>query len=235
MIEPEIQSEQQRLEWCLRFSNTIDWRKTDHPDESLNSFADLVAWGQRAGSLSNDQAGHLLQEASRNPDQASATLQRAIDLREAIYRVFSATARHEQPHQADLDNLNVTLTRGMSLARLFQTAAGVAWGWADDDAALDRVLWPVARSAAELLTSADLSRVRECEGNGCGWLFLDASKNHTRRWCSMEGCGNRAKASRHYQRKRHMATGRDEHLLQEERTKDTIEQRWRRLPRHYED
>ncbi len=69
------------------------------------------------------------------------------------------------------------------------------------NSALDTVLWSVARSSAELLISEDLMRVKECpENDGCGWLFVDTSRNHKRRWCDMEGCGNRAKARRHYER-----------------------------------
>ena len=63
-------------------------------------------------------------------------------------------------------------------------------------------LWPIARSAAHLLTSAELTRVRECDGTSCNWLFFDRSRGGSRRWCSMESCGNRAKARRHYRRRR---------------------------------
>ena len=77
------------------------------------------------------------------------------------------------------------------------------WEWAKYDQDLDRPLWPVARTAADLLTSGRLDRVRECPGaDGCGWLFYDTSKNGSRRWCSMEGCGNVAKARRLYARRR---------------------------------
>ncbi len=79
---------------------------------------------------------------------------------------------------------------------------GEGWGWVDaGEPALDQMLGPVARSAVELLTSGRRARVRECEGaNGCGWLFIDTSKNGRRRWCDMKVCGNRAKARRHRQR-----------------------------------
>jgi predicted RNA-binding Zn ribbon-like protein len=82
------------------------------------------------------------------------------------------------------------------------TQPGFAWTWPDEEELdLARLLWPVARSAAELLTSPDRQLVRECLGDNCGWLFLDTSKNHRRTWCSMQGCGNRAKARRHYARR----------------------------------
>jgi predicted RNA-binding Zn ribbon-like protein len=66
---------------------------------------------------------------------------------------------------------------------------------------LDEMLRPVARSAADWLVSADVDRVRLCaDDRGCGYLFVDTSRNRSRRWCSMESCGNRAKARRHYER-----------------------------------
>ena len=76
-----------------------------------------------------------------------------------------------------------------------------AWTWAVGAEELDRVVWPVVRSAAALLTSGSLERVRQCAGDGCDWLFVDLSKNQSRRWCSMDMCGSRAKSRRYYRRK----------------------------------
>src|SRR5207302_22567 len=71
---------------------------------------------------------------------------------------------------------------------------------AAEEETLDRMLWPVIRSAADLLVSGEAQRVRRCASETCDWLFLDTSRNHSRRWCDMSGCGNRAKARRHYAR-----------------------------------
>ncbi len=92
----------------------------------------------------------------------------------------------------------------MALARLRLVPGpdGLGWDWAADDRALDGVIWSVAHSAAELLTSERLDRVRECAESRCGWLFLDASRNRSRQWCDMKVCGNRAKARRHHARKK---------------------------------
>jgi len=67
---------------------------------------------------------------------------------------------------------------------------------------LERINWLIVRSAADLLTSDKLHDVRACSAEDCRWLFLDISKNHSRRWCDMETCGNQAKARRHYRRKK---------------------------------
>ena len=210
MIELEGEGHTQRLHWSLDFAGTLNWRKKSTPEDSLTAYSSLVHWSMGQQMLIPEQAGVLLWLGAEQPEEASATFQRAIELREAIYRLFSAIAHDEAPRQSDLDNVNAALTQGMAQARVFQTPEGFRWDWLDDTLTLDRMLWPVARSAAELLTSEYLDLVRECEGVGCGSLFLDTSKNHSRRWCSMESCGNRAKVNRHYHRKKQAATSRGE-------------------------
>ena len=70
---------------------------------------------------------------------------------------------------------------------------------------MEWVLWPIVQSAADLLTTESLDRVRLCKAEDCGCLFVDASKNRSRRWCAMSDCGNRAKVRRHRQRLRESA------------------------------
>jgi predicted RNA-binding Zn ribbon-like protein len=187
---------------CLDFANTVAWRTTDHPQERLVSFADLVAWSQHAGIVTGKTAQHLLEEAARCPALASAVLERAVVLREAIYRVFSAVAGGHTLQATDIATLNGFLPEATSRLQLVLTGDGFAWSWTDDGSSLEQMLWPVVRSAAELLASGELNRVGVCAGDGCGWLFFDTSKNRSRRWCAMEDCGNRAKARRHYRRSR---------------------------------
>jgi predicted RNA-binding Zn ribbon-like protein len=187
-------------ELCLAFTDTVDWRKSDHPEELLTSYADLVSWGQDVGILTNEDADHLLQQAQHRPKEANAIFERAIVLREAIYRIFEAAADERPPESRDLDILNGALSEALARLRLVPTGEGFAWDWTDRDDALDRMLWPVVRLAADLLTSQRLGRVGQCPG--CGWLFLDSSRNRSRRWCTMEVCGNRAKARRHYERQK---------------------------------
>ncbi len=189
---------------CLDFVNTLDPRAGEQAHEYLASYADLVAWSQRAAGLSEHKAQQLLQAAARRPIDAARVLQQAIELREAIYRICVAMVHQVEVSMdsADLDRLNRVLSRVMAQARIVSAVHGFVWGWNESEEALDQVLWPVTRSATDLLTSEDLGRVRECASESCGWLFLDTSKNRSRRWCSMEACGNRAKARRHYARQR---------------------------------
>ena len=86
----------------------------------------------------------------------------------------------------------------MRRAGLAPAATSFSLPW-DTATALDSLIWTIAHSAMTLLTAGDLTRVKECPGtNDCGWLFYDISKNGSRRWCSMEGCGSRVKMRRLY-------------------------------------
>jgi predicted RNA-binding Zn ribbon-like protein len=136
---------------------------------------------------------------------AANALERARQLRPALFDIFSALADDRAPAAADLQELNAELSLSMTHACVEPTEQGFSWGWSGDG--LDQVLWPIVRSAADLLTSeTQRLLVRECGADDCAWLFLDTSKNHSRQWCSMQSCGNREKARRHYQRRKAQRT-----------------------------
>lgn len=184
---------------CLDLANTLDERGTDHPRELLPRYEDLLSWGVQAGAIACAEAGPLRTHAARRPAAASEALSRATSVREAIFRIFSAVVDHLEAPADALSLLNRSLAESLGQRRLERHGRGLAWGWRDTARpGLDRVLWPVVLSAADLLTSSDLVRVRRCTGAGCAWLFIDISKSRTRRWCDMSVCGNRAKAKRHY-------------------------------------
>ena len=130
-------------------------------------------------------------------------------LREGLFRVISACADLRAVDRTDMDLLNSALAEALRHHRLVKTAEGFAWGWSEDADALGQIPWAAVRSAADLLTAPELRRVRRCAGANCDWLFMDMSRNRTRRWCDMKGCGNRAKARRYYER--HRARGGAEH------------------------
>lgn len=189
-------------ELALDFTNTVSDHDVENRNEHLQSYVSLLAWARHTGILTNAAALRLQQKAARQPVEAQIVLDRAIALRESLYRIFLAAAGGEKPAAGDLNVLNASLALALSHARVVPVQEGLAWGWERSEDALDQILWPVARSAADLLTSDRIGRVRECNGDTCGWLFVDTSKNHSRRWCSMSDCGNRAKAHRFYKRKR---------------------------------
>jgi predicted RNA-binding Zn ribbon-like protein len=188
---------------CLDFANTAEWHASDDPDDKLDNYNDLVAWAETAAILPVEQAHQLREMAARQPEKAQAAFDKAIELREIIYRLFAAYAEQKTFSEADLAALNKVLSEAMSKVLVLPATAGFGWGWAANGQSLEEILWPVARSAGELLTSDQLERVRQCaDDRGCGYLFVDTSRNRSRRWCSMESCGNRAKAHRHYKKQK---------------------------------
>jgi predicted RNA-binding Zn ribbon-like protein len=187
---------------CLDFANTVNWHRSEHPEELLNDYGDLVAWAVHTDIVNEDKAAILLEEAHLQPAEASDVHERAIALREAIYRIFVAISTQQRPAVEDMEILNTEIQPALAHGRIVDTGDGYTWDWADNDQALDHILWPVARSAADLLASAKLDRARQCADERCGWLFLDMSRNRSRRWCSMEECGNRNKAREYYRRRK---------------------------------
>lgn len=192
---------------CLDFVNTLNGsRETGETEEKLSTYGDLVAWGRQAGIVTEREARRLLKEAERDGGGAARALTHARELREALYRIFYAAAHDARPPaKGDLSVLNAALSEALAQQQLVRTGEGFSWEWAGGDEQFGRVVWPVALSAAEVLTSGEVARTRVCEADDCAWLFMDLSKNRSRRWCDMKNCGNRAKSRRHYARRRRAA------------------------------
>jgi predicted RNA-binding Zn ribbon-like protein len=185
----------------LDFTNTAEFHDSENPDEMINSYADLVSWSEAAGILTHQEGKVLLRKAKNEPQNAEKVLEDALEFRELIYRIISALVSKEPLLQADLDEFNRILTGALMNVRITKDEESFTWGWGKIGDALDSLLWPLAREAANLLTSQDINRVGKCaDDRGCGYLFIDTSRNHSRRWCSMEACGNRAKAQRYYKK-----------------------------------
>jgi predicted RNA-binding Zn ribbon-like protein len=186
---------------CLDFVNTVGGRKNPKPDEHLNDYEDLVEWARQGGVISDARAKQLIAQAAKHPNTARRVLAEALALREAIARISEALLGGKKPPAADLALLNATLPRALAHLEIVPSDHGFDWRFREVNDALDAPLWPAVRSAADLLLHAP-PRVGICESPTCGWLFVDTSRNHSRRWCDMGDCGNRAKARRHYSRQR---------------------------------
>jgi predicted RNA-binding Zn ribbon-like protein len=187
---------------CLDFVNTLDPREGERARDFLTSYSDLISWGVHVGILGSGEARRMSRSAARDPAGASTVFTKAVALREATYRLFSAVIIGRRPRATDLNVLQAALDEAPPRSRIVLTKKGFGWHPVGGSDTLERVLWPVAWSAADLLTSDDLPSVKKCTGQYCGWLFLDMSRNNNRQWCSMKGCGNREKARRHYGRVR---------------------------------
>ena len=184
---------------ALDFVNTIEGEADGEPDiEHLRGYGDLVAWSGRVGVLSEEEVGRISREAKRRPEEAKAVYLDALTLRDTLYGVFRAIAEGGGPPSGSLEVLGGYEYRALSRGRLAPDGHGFQWEWTEEGD-LARMLWPVAHAATELLTSGTLDRLKRCAA--CRWLFLDASRNRSRRWCTMEECGTHEKARRYIARR----------------------------------
>ena len=191
-----------RHDLCLDFANTLAWRGSK-PSESLHGLPDLVQWCASSGGLLAGSVEDCGLWAKRRPAEAEAVFRHAIAVREAIYCIFHAVASGSAPAAGDLSELNRALKETPARSALQPVDGGFAWRVEGvRRMTVPALLAPMLWSAGDLLTGPQLARVRECANDKCLWLFLDESKNGTRRWCSMSACGNRAKAHRHYARRK---------------------------------
>jgi len=181
---------------CLDFANTL-YGHAEPIHEYLLDYRDLLLWSRHVGALDSHDTENLLWKWEQAPAESEAVLRRAIELRETIYRIFASLAHDKNPGEDDLAYLHHAWWKDLAHSQLSPTKSGFSLGWEDRDE-MDAVLWPITRSAVELLTSDEIERVKQC--GRCDWLFLDRSRNRSRRWCSMDACGNRTKMARRYQR-----------------------------------
>lgn len=176
---------------ALDFCNSASGRGTAHFVENLFDFEDLLRWSVAQELLTAEAAADL--ERRLTPDERAAAFARAMVARGLLNRVFDAVARRETVAREDLAELATAAGEISRTGTLVPEGAGYAWRFEPVEAGADGPLRPIVRSAVEVLTRRDLARVKFCPGEGCGWVFLDQTKNASRVWCEMEVCGTRAK------------------------------------------
>lgn len=186
---------------ALDFANTVSARRDRWGPDRLEGYGDLVAWAERVELIDLGTGGGLRRQAEEAPHRGREALARAKDLREALYRLFSAEAGGEEVPREDLALLRSETSAALRDREILAGEGGFAWGWRSGND-LDLITRRIAFAAAELLTSDRLGRVKECFGRNCGWLFLDTSRNGRRRWCSDQECGTPARVRRHRSRRR---------------------------------
>ena len=177
------------------FTNTLSGSRERPGTEHLATYADLVEFARQTGALPSPAAKALVAEAERRPEKATQIHRRAIALREAAWRAFDRLAQDREPAAADVEVIAAEATRATAQLVFQKQGKSYVWAW-PESGDLERPLWPIARAAADLLASEDeRPRLRECASDTCAWIFVDRTKNGSRRWCSMSDCGNRAKVS----------------------------------------
>jgi predicted RNA-binding Zn ribbon-like protein len=180
---------------ALDFVNTVAYRADPKRlQDRLQTPGEARQWAIQAGLPDRN--------AIKRSAMAKADLRRVRAVREELFAVFHAMAAGRSISTPGLNRL----ARVFQSCRLKQTLVmqgrEVRWTWDRNAGNVDFLLYPVLTAAVDLLVSSSHGLVRECAGEGCGWLFLDRSNAGKRRWCSMADCGNRNKARRHYFRAR---------------------------------
>jgi predicted RNA-binding Zn ribbon-like protein len=190
---------------ALDFANSVGGLKGEPPssdDEYLLTYGDFVTWCARLGVITEREAGSLRAAGGRDDRAARRALRRAKELRELVYPIFHALADGRDPPEELLDRLRDAERSGLAGAHLVRTGTRMEWRWPPPRELTDP-LRPIVHAAVELLTDGPIDRLKTC-GN-CRWLFLDRSRNHSRRWCSMDECGIQMKHARFVERRRRRA------------------------------
>jgi predicted RNA-binding Zn ribbon-like protein len=184
-------------ELAIDFTNTVGSRGGT-PEEHFSTYGDVLSWAETRRVIGRAEAQRLLQNAARRPAAAREALTEALALREALYRAIAAGASGRKPATTDLARINAHIATMFSGAQLRPTRGRLELAFEPDGQSplLEPILAPVLRAAVDLLTSDALARVRLCADASCAWLFLDTTRNRTRRWCDMKECGNRNKVRR---------------------------------------
>jgi predicted RNA-binding Zn ribbon-like protein len=189
---------------ALDLVNTVSWRHdTDRRRENLAGPLELLTWAQRAGVLDEHHHTAMRLAMAEDPETAEGVLRRVHELREQLY--------HHLADCIDRPGAEHQIGEGSPLHRAFADAvtasslAGTPARWTVEARGPLDLPWVLALHALDLVQTMPPGRLRRCDDDGCGWLFLDTTRNHNRRWCSSSDCGNRDRARRHYARNRSAA------------------------------
>jgi len=182
------------------FVNTLDWRLRKVPREELNTYVDLIRWAWSEDVVTRPEARSLLEWAQAHPRSAVRELTRAVELRESIALLFAAVREETRLPSGPLAILNAACRAGASDRLLRPSGRFAEWARTPGVPPPQRPGWAAAEDAARLLISPERERLSQCHDDECGWFFLDTSRNRSRRWCTMKGCGNRNKARTFYRR-----------------------------------
>lgn len=207
---------------CLDFLNTLHDAHAEDPEEELSGVADVAAWAAQAGVLTANEAGHLHAGVwpGSHPNVKNAPGRDALPgknravllddlraLRETLRQMFQRAVRDGKVAPRDVAALNLLLGRFPAVASIEKSGGDGDWklNWESQAGGAEKIFCAIMKSAAELVASGRWRAMRECASDTCTWMFLDTSKNHSRRWCEMSRCGNRDKVHRFRARARKAA------------------------------
>jgi predicted RNA-binding Zn ribbon-like protein len=189
-----------RDDLCLGYVNTVAWRGSNPPTESLRELSDVLAWLETSAGVGPAALQPVRAWAREHPKKAAALFDGSVALREVLFRIFSAVATGEAVRESDFAALREAIAEAPARRQIARADGAYAWRLEALRPSVAELLGPVLWSAGDLMLKAGDRHIRRCANDKCLWLFIDASKSGTRRWCDMASCGNRAKAQRHYAR-----------------------------------
>ena len=182
---------------CLSLCNTRHWRDSTAPREVLTGYAEVVQWAVAKAIYAAIEGNALAHEAAAHPHVASAELRRVVALREALAATFGAHAHRAVPDPVAVGEVEANFREALAHLALRIDGGYLVPSLPPEREGLEIPRWQVALSAISLLTSPAIGRVKQCEDDrGCGWLFLDTTRNDSRRYCFSRECGNRARQMR---------------------------------------
>jgi predicted RNA-binding Zn ribbon-like protein len=185
---------------CLDFVNTVHDRINESDNDYLSSFTNLLHWAVKAGVVNSKTCNVFMETISKSKSRADISLRETIIVRELLYNIFKTVSKHKKIAETDLHTYNIILSKCLSKLQVSSDKKGYINNWKIRPDELLIIIAPIIYSSYELLLSEKLNRVKECPG--CGWLFLDTTKNGKRRWCSMKTCGSNVKALEWYHRQK---------------------------------
>lgn len=191
---------------AISFNNTVSWEAGGPANDRLGSFADLLRWCGANNLLPAPEVSALAERADSNPWPAAAALAQARELRSVLHQILAALAGKREPEPIALRSFNQALRAAAGQLSLSWREGRPVWehqGAEGPETIVPRIAW----AAAQFITSPEVARLGLCANPQCGWMFLDSTRNHSRRWCSMQDCGSRAKAKRYYRRRKAKAGG----------------------------
>jgi predicted RNA-binding Zn ribbon-like protein len=183
---------------ALDLINTVDWTPRGPENERLEGFEQLTRWAEGAGVIDAASGRRLRRLGEARPRAATAALAYAIEARGTLRELFGAIARGEpaEPGLARFNRLQREAIAGLEVAPVEGSGTGYRWRWRGEETDPRALVWRVLWSAASLLRSNEIGNVRVCDGDDCGWMYVDRSRNGLRRWCQMRTCGTREKTRR---------------------------------------
>jgi predicted RNA-binding Zn ribbon-like protein len=185
---------------CLNFVNTVQTRKKPVYHEYLPNYDAFLQWCLKVKIATPQEVETYEKIVRETPASAITAYHHIANARNVLYQFFSARADARPIENETLDSFNQLLSEALKNIGFQNSKDGPKQVWLNPENNIVAPLWKVMKSAYDILSVPEAKYVKEC--SACGWLFLDKSRTHTRRWCNPLECGSVDKATRYYHRQK---------------------------------